>query len=85
MNQQGMDQGSQYRSGIFYVDDEQKNVAEDVTKKANEQWWHGKIVTEILPAGKWWEAEKYHQEYLTANPYGYQCPTHKVRNLPDLK
>nr|POE68846.1 putative peptide methionine sulfoxide reductase [Quercus suber] len=84
-NQQGADRGSQYRSGIFYVDEEQKKIAEDVTKKASEQWWHGKVVTEVLPAGQWWEAEKYHQEYLTVNPYGYECPNHRVRNLPDLK
>lgn len=69
-NRQGPDVGSQYRSGIFYHDDEQKKVAEDVTKKANEQWWKGGIVTEILPAGQWWDAEHYHQLYLDNNPGG---------------
>ena len=37
-----------------------------------------KIVTEILPAGQWWDAEDYHQLYLFKNPSGYQCPTHRL-------
>lgn len=84
-NRQGPDTGSQYRSGIFYHSDEQKAVAEEVTKKANEQWWHGKIVTEVLPAAEWWDAEKYHQLYLDNNPGGYECPSHFLRKLPPLK
>lgn len=74
-NRQGPDTGSQYRSGIFYHDDEQKKVAEEVTKKVNEQWWKGGVVTEILQAGQWWDAEKYHQLYLQSNPGGYECPS----------
>lgn len=74
-NRQGPDTGSQYRSGIFYHSDEQKQVAEDVTKKASEQWWKGGIVTEVLPAGEWWDAETYHQLYLDINPGGYECPS----------
>ncbi|KAK4658387.1 Peptide methionine sulfoxide reductase [Podospora pseudocomata] len=84
-NQQGPDRGSQYRSGIFYHDAEQEKTAREMTKKANEQWWNNKIVTEILPAQKWWDAEDYHQEYLTKNPYGYECPSHFLRNFPDLQ
>jgi peptide-methionine (S)-S-oxide reductase len=62
LNSQGPDRGTQYRSGIFYHDEEQKKIAEDVTKKAQEQWYKGnKIETQILPAGKWWDAEAYHQ------------------------
>lgn len=83
-NRQGPDTGSQYRSGIFYHDEEQKRVAEKVTKAVNEQWWKGKVVTEILEAGEWWDAEKYHQMYLNHNPGGYECPNHYVRRLPDL-
>jgi len=60
-DRQGPDTGSQYRSGIFYHDEEQKKIAEEVTKLANEKWWKGKIVTQILPAGEWWDAEDYHQ------------------------
>ncbi|RDW76048.1 PMSR-domain-containing protein [Coleophoma crateriformis] len=84
-NQQGPDRGSQYRSGIFYENEEQKSIAEEVTKLANEKWWKGKIVTEILPAGEWWDAETYHQKYLDKNPGGYECPSHFLRNFGSLE
>lgn len=84
-NRQGNDSGTQYRSGIFYHDAEQKRVAEEITAKANEQWYKGKITTEILEAGQWWDAEEYHQLYLEKNPNGYQCAAHHVRNFPPLK
>ena len=83
-NRQGPDTGSQYRSGIFYHDAEQESVAREVTKKVNEQWWKGKVVTEILPAGEWWDAETYHQKYLEKNPSGYECPSHFLRKFPAL-
>jgi peptide-methionine (S)-S-oxide reductase len=85
LNSQGPDRGSQYRSGIFYHDAEQERVAREVTKKVNEQWWGGKVVTEILPAGQWWDAEDYHQLYLDKNPSGYECPSHYLRKFPELK
>ncbi|RFU32746.1 hypothetical protein B7463_g3607, partial [Scytalidium lignicola] len=87
LNQQGPDIGTQYRSGIFYHDEEQKKIAEEVTKQANEKWWKGKIATQILPAGEWWDAEDYHQKYLQPenNPNGYQCPSHFLRNFPPLE
>ncbi len=84
-NQQGNDVGSQYRSAIFYHDPDQERVAREVTAKANEQWWGGKIATEILSAKQWWDAEEYHQLYLDKNPSGYQCASHHLRNFPDLK
>jgi peptide-methionine (S)-S-oxide reductase len=65
-NRQGPDTGSQYRSGIFYHDAEQEKIAREVTKLANEKWWKKKIVTEILPAGEWYDAEDYHQKYLVS-------------------
>merc|ERR1711915_212907 len=83
-NQQGPDRGSQYRSGIFYHNSEQESVAREVTKLVNEKWWKGKVVTEILPAGEWWDAETYHQKYLDYNPGGYECPSHFLRNFPAL-
>ena len=83
-DRQGMDSGTQYRSAIFYHSSEQKKEAEEVTRKANEQWYKGKISTEVLEAGQWWDAEEYHQLYLERNPGGYECPAHYVRNLPDL-
>ena len=70
---------------MFWHDEEQKSVAEEVTKKVGEQWWKGKVVTEVLEAGTWWDAEDYHQEYLGKNPGGYECPAHHVRSFPDLK
>ena len=85
-NRQGADTGTQYRSGIFYHDAEQESVAREVTKLVNEKWWKGKVVTEILPAGEWWDAEAYHQKYLEPgnNPNGYQCPSHFLRKFPPL-
>lgn len=84
-NQQGADRGTQYRSGIFFHNAEQERVARDVTAQANVQWWKGGIVTEILPARQWWDAEQYHQQYLTKNPNGYVCASHVVREFPALK
>ena len=45
----------------------------------------GKITTEILPAGQWWDAEAYHQLYLDNNPGGYECPSHFLRKFPPLE
>jgi peptide-methionine (S)-S-oxide reductase len=84
-NRQGPDTGSQYRSGIFFHNAEQESIAREVTKLANENWWKGKIVTEILPAGEWWDAEAYHQKYLEVNPGGYECPSHFLRSFPPLE
>ncbi|KAF3925301.1 Thioredoxin [Dactylellina cionopaga] len=85
LNRQGADAGTQYRSAIFYHSDEQKRIAEDVTKMANQYWWKNKISTAIIGATDWWDAEKYHQRYLDHNPGGYECPTHHVRtfSLPE--
>jgi peptide-methionine (S)-S-oxide reductase len=85
LNSQGPDRGTQYRSGIFFHSPEQEKIAREVTAKANEQWYNGKIVTEILPAQQWWDAEEYHQLYLDRNPGGYECPSHFLRTFPDLK
>lgn len=84
LNQQGPDTGPQYRSAIYFHNDEQERIAREVTAKANEQWWGGKIVTEIAPAGPWWTAEEYHQLYLERNPSGYECPSHFLRPFKAL-
>ena len=84
-DRQGMDSGTQYRSAIFFHDEEQKRLAEAITKKVNDQWYKGKVATEILEAGHWWDAEEYHQLYLDRNPGGYECPAHYVRKFPDLQ
>ncbi|KAG5952284.1 hypothetical protein E4U53_001226 [Claviceps sorghi] len=84
LNAQGPDTGPQYRSAIYFHDPDQERTAREVTRLANEQWWRGAIVTELLPAGRWWSAEEYHQQYLTRNPGGYECPSHFVRPFADL-
>jgi peptide methionine sulfoxide reductase msrA/msrB len=73
-NRQGNDVGTQYRSAIFYHDEEQRRTAERVREEVQRSGkWRGEIVTEIVPAGEFWEAEEYHQQYLVKNPGGYTC------------
>ncbi len=77
-NRQGNDVGSSYRSAIFYLEDAQKRVAEDTVADVDASGlWPGKVATEILPAGPFWEAEPEHQDYLERYPDGYTC--HHVR------
>ncbi|MDQ7995061.1 MAG: peptide-methionine (S)-S-oxide reductase MsrA [Luteibacter sp.] len=74
LNRQGNDRGLSYRSAIFYLDDEQKAVAEDTIADVNASGlWPGKVVTELAPAGDFWEAEPEHQDYLEKYPSGYTC------------
>ena len=75
-DRQGNDRGSSYRSAIYYTSDEQKAVAEDTIVDAS-GLWPGKVVTEVEPAGPFWEAEPEHQDYLERIPHGYTC--HFVR------
>jgi peptide-methionine (S)-S-oxide reductase len=77
-NRQGNDVGASYRSAIFYTTDEQRRIAEDTIADVDESGlWPGKVVTELAPAGDFWEAEPEHQDYLLRNPGGYTC--HFVR------
>ena len=81
-NRQGNDVGTSYRSAIFYTSDEQKRIAEDTIADVDASGlWPGKVVTEVVPAGDFWEAEPEHQDYLEHYPNGYTC--HFVR--PDWK
>jgi peptide-methionine (S)-S-oxide reductase len=81
-NRQGNDVGMSYRSALFYLNDEQKQVAEDTVADADASGlWPDKVVTEIMPAGPFWEAEPEHQDYLEHYPNGYTC--HFIR--PDWK
>lgn len=81
-NRQGNDLGTSYRSAIFYTSDEQKHVAEDTIADVEASGlWPGKVVTEVAPAGEFWEAEPEHQDYLERYPDGYTC--HFIR--PDWK
>jgi peptide-methionine (S)-S-oxide reductase len=77
-DRQGNDVGTSYRSAIFYVDDHQKGVAEaTITDMEASGRWPGRIVTEVVPVGPFWEAEPEHQDYLVRYPHGYTC--HYVR------
>jgi len=70
-NQQFCDKGSQYRSAIFYHDEEQKRLALD-SKKAVEKLFKEPVVTEILPAQEFYVAEEYHQDFYKKNPFRYK-------------
>jgi len=77
-NRQGNDRGASYRSAIFHTSDEQKRVAlETIADVDASGLWPGKVVTEVEPAGPFWEAEPEHQDYLQRYPEGYTC--HFVR------
>jgi peptide-methionine (S)-S-oxide reductase len=81
-NRQGNDLGESYRSALFYLSEEQKRVADDTVADVEASGlWPGKVVTEIEPAGPFWEAEPEHQDYLEKFPNGYTC--HFIR--PDWK
>ena len=74
LNRQGADTGTQYRSAIFYHDDEQKTVAEQLIKELNEQHiWDQPIVTEVTRFDKFYVAEDYHQEYFANNRFQPYC------------
>jgi peptide methionine sulfoxide reductase msrA/msrB len=71
-NRQGNDVGTQYRSAIFYDSDQQRETALEVKTEAQKHW-KDPIVTEIVPAGPFYPAEEYHQDYLQKHPGGYTC------------
>ena len=74
LNRQGADTGTQYRSAIFYHDDEQKRIAEELIKDLSAQKiWDRPIVTEVTKLDKFYMAEDYHQEYFARNPYQPYC------------
>lgn len=73
-NRQGNDIGTSYRSAIFFLDENQRETAQHLIAEMEEsELWPGQIVTEIVPAGDFWNAEVEHQDYLQKNPYGYTC------------
>ena len=77
-DRQGNDRGTSYRSAIFYANEEQKRVAEDTIRDVDaSDLWPGKVVTQVAPAGPFWEAEPEHQDYLQRLPHGYTC--HYIR------
>ena len=77
-NRQGNDTGMSYRSAIYTTNDEQKRIAEDTIADVNASGlWPGRVITELVPAGAFWQAEAEHQDYLERIPNGYTC--HYVR------
>ncbi|MGN7726427.1 peptide-methionine (S)-S-oxide reductase MsrA [Luteimonas sp. 22616] len=82
VDRQGNDRGASYRSAIFFTTPEQERIARDTIADVDASGlWPGKVVTEVEPAGDFWEAEPEHQDYLQHYPTGYTC--HFVR--PDWK
>ncbi len=78
LNRQGNDRGSQYRSAIFFLSEQQREIAERVKREVDQsKKWSNPIVTEITKAATFYKAEEYHQDYLQKNPGGYTC--HYVR------
>lgn len=74
VDRQGNDRGSSYRSAIFYQNDEEKAIAEEVIKIVNDsKKWDGTVVTTLEPFAPFWQAEPEHQDYLVRNPNGYTC------------
>lgn len=74
LNQQGNDKGTQYRSAIFYMSEDQKKTAEKVIKLTEKSGrWKAPIVTQVTPFNAFYKAEDYHQDYLVKNPQGYTC------------
>jgi peptide-methionine (S)-S-oxide reductase len=73
-NRQGNDMGASYRSAIFFLDETQRETAKTlIAEMESSGKWPGKIVTEVVPASDFWNAEEEHQDYLQKNPYGYTC------------
>jgi peptide-methionine (S)-S-oxide reductase len=74
LNRQGADAGTQYRSVIFYHNEEQRNVAEQVVKEIGDaRIWDAPIVTQLSPFEVFYKAEDYHQEYFQQNPHQPYC------------
>lgn len=74
LNQQGNDKGVSYRSAIFYGNEEEKKIAEEMIELVNDsERWADPVVTTLEPLGRFWTAEDYHQDYLIKNPRGYTC------------
>jgi len=79
-DKQGNDIGSQYRSAIFYLDAEQKRIADEVIETVDASGdWGARVITQVVPFKAFSRAEEYHQKYLRKHPHGYTC--HYMRRL----
>jgi peptide-methionine (S)-S-oxide reductase len=72
LNRQGNDIGTQYRSAMFYTDEDQKAVFEQALERAKSHW-DGELVTAIEPASQFWMGEEYHQDFFAKNPFQGYC------------
>ena len=72
LNRQGNDVGTQYRSAMYYADDEQKQLFQDAIPRAADIW-DGRVVTELSPLGVYYDAEEYHQDFFAKNPNQGYC------------
>ena len=85
LNKQGADTGTQYRSGIFYLNDNQKKIAENfINRLTKEKAFNNPIITEVTKLDKFYEAENYHQDYYKNNsnaPYCKVVIKHKLDNF----
>ncbi|KAJ3109484.1 Peptide-methionine (S)-S-oxide reductase [Phlyctochytrium planicorne] len=79
LNRQGNDRGTQYRSAIFYHNEEQKRIAQETIEKIKPAYGSAGIATTLEAFGAFFDGEDYHQDYLTKNPHGYECATHFER------
>jgi len=85
-NQQGNDIGTQYRSAIFYLDEEQEHTAGEVIKTVDASGdWKAIVVTEVVPFKEFFRAEEHHQKYLVKNPHGYTCHAMRRFDLGETK
>lgn len=84
-NSQGADRGTQYRSAIFYHDNQQKAAAEEGTKAAQTNFGSKTIQTTIEPIGTYVNGEDYHQDYLEKNQGGYECSTHFEKTWDQIR
>jgi len=81
-DRQGNDRGASYRSAIYYLSEQQKKTVQETIADVDASGlWPAKVVTEVAPAGPFWQAEPEHQDYLVKYPNGYTC--HYVR--PDWR
>jgi peptide-methionine (S)-S-oxide reductase len=81
-NRQGNDEGTQYRSVIFFTSEKQKETAEKIKNRVEQsKAWKDPIVTQIIEAKEFWKAEEYHQDYLQKNVDGYTCHFERKLNF----
>jgi peptide-methionine (S)-S-oxide reductase len=86
LNRQGPDEGTQYRSAIFYADDEQKKTAQAYIRELTERKaFHAPIVTQVVPLRAFYAAEDYHQHFVQHNPYNPYVATFDLPKLAELR